>query len=468
MTRRKILLNIALAVVVIALTGGMGAYIYTIWQSRQSASAKTDGPSKAPLIADGSMPVRISAAARKNLGITAKAIQPVTYWRKIEVPGVITDRPGISDRGVVAPVTGIVTKIHAYPGDTIAPSAPLFSLRLISESLHASQLELFKASKEIEISRQHRQRLEGLAQSGALAGNRMIEIDNQIQRMDVNVQAYRQDLLARGLSPDRIDAAAKGEFVTEITVRAPGEQALKVAEVALTSAAEGEPTKTPFSFELQALKVELGQQVEAGEVLCFLADHRALLIEGRGFKKDMSLIQQTAKGRLPIEVAFEVSEGASWPPLPKQLRIHHVANLIDTKSRTFAFYMALDNQWQAYTEDGENRLIWRFRPGDRVRLFAVVEKLENVFVLPQAALVREGPEAFIFRQNGDLFDRLPVHVLHEDSSSVVIANDGGLRKGSFIAQNAAASLNRVLKAQLASGQPTNIHVHADGTTHAAH
>ena len=28
--------------------------------------------------------------------------------------------------------------------------------------------------------------------------------------------------------------------------------------------------------------------------------------------------------------------------------------------------------------------------------------------------------------------------------------------------------NRVLKAQLASGQPTNVHVHADGTTHAAH
>ena len=112
--------------------------------------------------------------------------------------------------------------------------------------------------------------------------------------------------------------------------------------------------------------------------------------------------------------------------------------------------------------------MWRFRPGDRVRLLVAVEKIDNVFVLPQAALVREGPDAFVFRQNGDLFDRIAVHVLHEDSTSVVIANDGKLRKGAFIAQNAAASLNRVLKAQLASGQPTNIHVHADGTTHAAH
>lgn len=465
MTRRKVSLNVALAFVLVALTCGMGACIYNAWKTRQTRSAKSDDTPTAPAVADGSTPVRVSPEARKNLGLVSKPLQITTYYRKIDLPGVITDRPGISDRGVVAPVTGIVTQIHAYPGNTVAPNAPLFSLRLVSESLHTSQLELFKATKEIEIARQQKQRLEGLTQSGGVPGSRIIEIDNQIQRMGVNVQAYRQDLLARGLSLDRIEAAAKGEFITEIVVRAPGEKALKIA---LTAAVEGELERLPFSFELQVLKVELGQQVEAGQVLCSLADHRSLLIEGRGFKKDMSLIQQTAKEKFPIEVAFEVSEGDNWPPLPNQLRIEHVANLIDTRSRTFAFYLPLDNQWQSYNQDGRERLIWRFRPGDRVRLFVAVEKIDDVFVLPQASLVREGPEAFVFRQNGDLFDRIAVHVLHEDSASVVIPHVGKLRKGSFVAQNAAASLNRVLKAQLASGQPTNIHVHADGTTHEAH
>lgn len=430
--------------------------------------SQDQGKAAAAASVDGNMPIRLSAQARKNLGLISKSIQPTTYWRSIDVPAVITDRPGISDRGVVAPVTGIVTAIHAYPGDTVEPNSPLFSLRLVSESLHAAQLELFKATKEIEISTQQRERLDSLAQSGGIAGSRIIEIDNQIQRMQVNVEAYRQDLLARGLPLDRIDAAAKGEFVTEIVVRAPGAEALKVAKIALASAVEGEPEKLPFSFELQLLKVELGQQVAAGEVLCNLADHRALLIEGHGFKKDMSLIQQAAKDRLPIKVEFDVDEGANWPPLPKELWIHHVANLIEVQSRTFSFFLPLENQWQAYQQDGQDRLIWRFRPGDRVSLSVAVEKIENVFVLPQASLVREGAEAYVFRQNGDLFDRVSVHVLHEDSSSVVIANDGVLRKGAFIAQNAAASLNRVLKAQLASGMPTNVHVHADGTTHEAH
>lgn len=468
MTRRKLLLNATFALVVVGLTAGMCAYIYKQWQSSRMANAAGGDAPKASALQDGTTPVRVSSEARKNMGLLAKSLQATTYFRTIYVPGFITDRPGISDRGVAAPVTGIITQIHAYPGNTVAPNAPLFSLRLVSDSLHTSQLELFKATKEIEIARQQKQRLEGLAASGGIAGAKMIEIDNQIQRMDVNVQAYRQDLLARGLPKDRIDAAARGEFVTEITVNAPGEKALQVAEIALAGAVEGEPQRLPFSFELQSLHVELGEQVDAGEMLCSLADHRALLIEGRGFKRDLPLIQQAAKERFPIEVAFEVSEGPEWPALPQQLHIEHVANLIDTVSRTFAFYLPLENQWHVYNQEGRERLIWRFRPGDRVRLFVAVDRIENVFVLPQAALVREGPEAFVFRQNGDLFDRIGVHVLHEDSTSVVIANDGKLRKGSFIAQNAAASLNRVLKAQLASGQPTNIHVHADGTTHAAH
>lgn len=465
MTREKLFFNGLISV--LALNSlGVGAYFYRDWQSRNQAAVKAP-EAKAP-IADGNTPIRIGAEARKNLGVTAKALQPTTYFRKIEVPAVVTDRPGISDRGVVAPVTGIVTKIFAYPGATVTPNSPLFALRLVSESLHTSQLELFKATKEIDISQQQKKRLEGLAAEGGIAGSRLIEIENQISRMNVNVQAYRQDLKARGLSEGQINSAAKGDFVTEITVSAPGEQALKDTEIALASAVEEEPGKLPFSFELQILKVDLGQQVEAGQLLCNLADHRALLIEGQGFKKDMPLIQRTAKEQLPIKAGFESDESDNWPALPAELKISHVANLIDTDTRTFSFFMPLDNQWQTYAEGGQARLIWRFRPGDRVNLSISVEKLENVYVVPLAAVVREGPEAFVFRQNGDLFDRLPVHVVNEDSTSVVIANDGAVRKGTFVAQNAAASLNRVLKAQLASGIPTNIHVHADGTTHAAH
>ncbi len=456
--------------VALALLAIMGWFGYQRWHADRQVEENVAKSPAAP-VADGTVPVKISPQARKNLGLVAKSLQPTTYWRTLDVPGVIKDRPGISDRGVVAPVTGVVTHIYSFPGDTVQPNAPLFSIRLVSESLHASQLELFKATKEIEITEQQSKRLSQATQSGALAGSRLIEVENQIQRLQVTEQAYRQDLQARGLPADRIDAAAKGEFVTEITVNAPGEQALQVAEVALTAFQEennDEPKRLPFNFELQSLNVAIGQQVEAGHLLCVLADHRALMIEGRGFENDMPLLQESAKNGWEIEVEFEATKQSNWPEMSRKLKIHHVSNTVEPESRTFAFYLALDNQWLAYTQDEETRLLWRFRPGSRVRLHAPVEKLENVFVVPQQAVVREGPETFVFRQNGDLFDRRAVHVLHEDQHSIVLANDGSLRPGFFIAQNSAASLNRVLKAQAAKGLPADVHVHADGTTHAAH
>ena len=148
--------------------------------------------------------------------------------------------------------------------------------------------------------------------------------------------------------------------------------------------------------------------------------------------------------------------------------IHHMANSVDQTKRTFDFFVSLSNQSRTYEKDGKTFVVWRFRPGQRVRLHVPVEEFKDVIVLPAAAVVREGPEAYVFRQNGDLFDRRPVHVLHEDRLKVVIANDGSVSPGLYVAQSAAASLNRVLKAQSSSGVPAGMHVHADGTVHGSH
>ena len=458
-----------LAIVCLVAAGIGGAWWgYRQWQGYSQIEAAHEASEPAAPPSDVTIPVKLSAQARKNLGLVSKPLLPTTYWRVIDLPGVFVDRPGISDRGVVAPIAGIVTQIHAFPGAPVAPAAPLFTIRLVSESLHASQLELFKATREIEISQRQRQRLADLAQSGALAQSRIIEIDNQIDRTQATVDAYRQDLQSRGLPRERIDAAAKGEFVTEMVVSAPGEQALHADEAVLAADAEQESQRLPFSFELQSLNVDLGEQVDAGHVLCRLADHRALLIEGRGFEDDMPLVQEAARNGWDIEVDLDAPSTDKWPPFPQKLKIDHLSNTVDPETRTFAFFLPVENQWQSYTQDGVTRLLWRFRPGSRVRLRVAVEKLENVFVVPQEAVVRDGPDAFVFRQNGEWFDRRPVHVLHEDRLHTVLANDGGVSPGFYIAQNSGASINRVMKAQAASGAPANVHVHADGTVHGAH
>jgi multidrug efflux pump subunit AcrA (membrane-fusion protein) len=231
---------------------------------------------------------------------------------------------------------------------------------------------------------------------------------------------------------------------------------------------EGDAAAHLPAYEVQELEVELGQQVQAGQLLAMLANHHVLYIEGHAFKREAPWLERAAQHGWPVTVDFAEDDPQGWPTLDQRFEIRFLANTVDHKTRTFEVFIPLMNQSRTYQKGQETFLVWRFRPGQRVRLHVPVEELHNVLVLPSEGVVRVGPEAFVFQQNGDLFHRLPVHVLHEDRTSIVIANDGSVTPGLFLAQSSAASLNRVLKAQAASGMRADVHVHADGTVHAAH
>lgn len=432
---------------------------------------------------EASKVLQLSPQARRNLGLVAKPIALQTYWRTILVPGEVLDRPGVSDRGVTAPAVGVVTRVHAFPGDTVKPGETLFTLRLFSEYLQNTQSELFKATRETEFVKEQRVRLESAAKAGALPESRLIELDQQLRRQAALIQAYRQDLLTRGLAPEQIQKVTEGKFVSSIDIVAPPpvEDALpaepsepqsqidnRKAKIKPASHALAPNQPGGLAYEIQELKVDLGQQVQAGQLLCLLSNHKSLFIVGHAFKQEAPFLEQAAQNGWPVEVEFTQDDQKSWPTVEQKFQIRHLANSIDTASRTFNFFIPLTNQSRAYRKEDQTFVVWRYRPGQRVRLHVPVEEMRDVIVLPAAAVVREGPEAYVFRQNGDLFDRRPVHVLHEDRLNVVLANDGSVSPGFYVAQGAAASLNRVLKAQAASGTPAGVHVHADGSVHGAH
>ncbi len=382
--------------------------------------------------------VKLTGQARKNLGLVVAAAElRKDYWRTTAIPGSVVDRPGQSDRGATTPITGVVTRIHAYPSDTVKPGGPLFTIRITSELVQNAQAELFKAAKERELNEGVLKRL--VDAGGGVAEAKVTEARNQQAKLDTQTQSQRQILQSLGLTATQLDAAAGGKFVREVTVSAPP--------------ADG------ADYEVQELKVQPGEQVQAGQVLATLADHRLLYIQGRAFKSEAALLARAAEKAWPVEAEFAEDDVAAWPGPKQTLTIRHLANSMDASSRTFAFYVPLANQSRAYEREGKTFLVWRFRPGQRVRLHVRTEPLENVIVLPAAAVVREGPEAYVFRANGDAFDRKPVTVLHEGRREVVLAGDGGVAPGLHYAMNAAAALNRVLAAQKAG---------EGGDSHAGH
>lgn len=409
--------------------------------------------------------LELSPQARQNLKLVSRPAKLSNYWRAVIVPGEVTDRPGLSDRGVTSPAVGVVTQVHAFAGDTVRPGDRLFTLRLVSEYIHNTQSELFKVTRDIELETEKRQRLAQIGE-GAIPQVRIIEVDQQLRRLQAASESYRQDLLTRGLSLDQIAEVAAGTFVATVDVVAPPPLALPPSVTAVASPAAA--NASDIAYEVQELKVDLGTQVQAGQLLSVLSNHGLLYIAGHAFKREASSLERAAREHWPIRVEFAEDDAAAWPALDQTFEIRHLSNTVDLTSRTFDFFVPLTNQSRSYTKDGKTFVVWRYRPGQRVRLHVPVEELKEAIVLPAAAVVREGPEAYVFRQNGDLFDRRPVRVLHEDRLNVVIANDGSVAPGWYLAQGSAASLNRVLKAQSASGTPVGVHVHADGTVHGAH
>lgn len=393
--------------------------------------------------------VKLSAQAQQNLGLDVDTLVPQEYWRTILIPGAVVDRPGESDRGVTSKVAGVVTDIRAKPGDTVKAGDPLFTLQLVSEFLQSAQTDLAKAARELEFAAAKRDRIAELVKKGTQPEAVLIEEENQVKRFTTQVQAYRRQLQVFGLTAEQVDRAEKGEVTTRIVVPAPARAA---------GSSEGGPAAD--LFEVQELKVALGDQVQAGQALCLLANHQRLFVEGRAFKSEAGALATAAEKKVPIRAEFADENPGTWPP-QDPLLIHHLSNQVDPATRTFAFYLPLDNQPRTFTRDGKTHFVWRYRPGQRVRLRVPIEKLVVLapdgkrevlpFVLPAGAVVREGPEAFVFVQSGDVFIRKPVRVLYEDRTEVVVANDGSVTEVDFVVRNQAAAINRALKGAAAGG-----------------
>ena len=260
-------LRVVGGVVVVAALGSGVFFTRHRWMPLVSqASAETEVEEQPAAPAEEPSLLELSAQARKNMGLVAKPARTQTYWKKVQIPGVIVDRPGKSDRGITSPAVGVVTQIHAFPGDTVKPGYRLFSLRLFSEYLQKTQKELFEASRETELLQAQIKRLQPLAESGGIAPARIIELENQLQRQAAVIEAHRQDLLTRGLSPEQIAVIAAGKFVTTVEVNAPPPVETAEHQAAVRPAAFhlSQNTEDRLAYEVQELAVELGQQVQAG------------------------------------------------------------------------------------------------------------------------------------------------------------------------------------------------------------
>ncbi|MEW4491048.1 efflux RND transporter periplasmic adaptor subunit [Thalassoglobus sp. JC818] len=405
--------------------------------------------------------LELSEQAMRNIGLTEETLLPVqleTFWRSITVPALIVERPGRTRVQVATPMTGVITDVHAVAGEAVEPGTLLFQIRLTHEDLVQAQTEFLKTLGELDVEEREITRLEAVTSSGAVAGKLLLDREYARDKLTALLRAQREALRLHGLSEGQVNQISEERrLLRELQIFAPTIDNHEPEELQLTrSAAQRFNTESGSLLDrtqlvthigpliLQDLSVHKGQSVNAGETLCVLTDYEELLIEGMAFEQDFEEIREASKNEWPLDAIFE--RAGSGNRVLEGLEIAYLANQVDTGTRTLKFYVRLHNELIKDRRDSGNRYVeWKYLPGQRLQLRIPVEEWPEQIVVPVDAVAREGVESFVFQQNGDHFDRVPVHVKYRDQFSVVIANDGSLYPGDVIATQGAHQMQMALK-----------------------
>ncbi len=414
---------------------------------------------------DESTSLELSEQARRNVGLTAENVREIqleSFTRQISVPAIVVERPGRTRIKVVAPMTGVVTGVYAVDGEAIPQGSEMFKIRLTHEDLVQAQTAFLRTLGELDVENREIARLEKITQ-GVVAGKVLLEREYSKQKLEAVLNAHREALVLHGLSKSQINQIVEDRhLVSEMQVLAPaihlasGEVRMappSVQTVALTSTQEDFAASNQNSHPLivQELKVSKGEFVRAGDTLCVMVDYGELFIEGRAFEHDAGELARAAAHKRNVIAVIEGNEKKR--ERIDGLRIAYLDNRIETDSRAFHFYVGLTNHivQDETTADGRRFLTWQFKPGQRMQVRIPVEEWSDRIVLPVDAVAQDGAEYFVFQQNGDHFDRRPVHVEYQDQFSVVIANDGSLFPGDAVAFAGAHQLQMALKNKAGGG-----------------
>jgi membrane fusion protein, heavy metal efflux system len=410
--------------------------------------------------------IPVSSQALKNLGLTGEFLKPIElsdYKRSVSVPAIITARPGRTQIQVSSPMSGVVTHVHAVPGEAVSPGDLLFEVRLTYEDLVDTQTQFVKNLSDLEVEEREIARLEEVTRSGAVASKTLLERQYAKQKLESQISSQREALKLHGLSDMQISKVQnERRLLRDLQIVAPNidqhdhDEELRLSERIIKPVSYGDQAHlssinrlTRFSHPshpliVDELQVQKGQGVVAGERLCSLSDYSVLYIEGKAFEQDAPAIAQAAEKGWAIDA---VLPSTTSDERVSSLKLVFVANEVDQEARTLSFFVELPNEAlkDETNSEGQRYIAWKYRIGQRLQLQVPVDVWTNQIVLPVDAVVKDGAEWFVFQQNGEHFDRAPVHIKHRDQSSVVIDNDGSIYPGDVVALKSAHQLQMALK-----------------------
>ncbi|OYW20428.1 MAG: hypothetical protein B7Z55_07290, partial [Planctomycetales bacterium 12-60-4] len=167
--------------------------------------------------------VALSDQARANLGLKLGPVEFSDYTQNLVIPGIVVEQPGHSERRITTSLAGIVSKVHAFPGQAVKPGDPLVDIEPTGELLTNAQSSLLKTLQDLELVDIEIKRLAPLVENGSVPARTKLEKDYERKRLESQKLVQIQELLVRGLTPYQITEMVEHKsLLRELTIFVPG------------------------------------------------------------------------------------------------------------------------------------------------------------------------------------------------------------------------------------------------------
>jgi len=417
---------------------------------------------------DATYSIELSPQARANLRLKTDVVAVGPYTSYIEVPGIVTRWPGETHVSVTSPLTGLISAIQVSRGEMVPSGSPLFVLRLTHQDLVNTQEAFLSQLGQMDVEEREIQRLTSLSQTGAIAGKTRLAREYERDKLLAGIRAARQAMLLHGLSEDQIQSIERTRtLIREVVVTAPlveedkslhhdslgeannrlsGNPSVRLAAMQPPPMSLPEHNHIDVEFLVTELDVRRGESVTAGQQIAQLSDYSRLLIEGQAYQRDANLLRKASEAGAELQATMAGADNEI--DTIKGLNVVYIGNEVGIESRSLPFYVGLANEIERSEKRGDKRYVsGRYKPGQRLTLRLPQTQIKNAIVVPKGAVAEEGPERFLFVENGDHFDRVPVEILASDSIHAAIKNDGRILPGQTIAVSGAHQLQMAMKNQ---------------------
>lgn len=204
-------------------------------------------------------------------------------------------------------------------------------------------------------------------------------------------------------------------------------------------------------WDVENLLVKVGQKVSAGEKLLTLTDQSNIYLvshpQASEVKDIISAVQSDAKMK-----AKPLSAGTG--PVLENLQIDTIRGAKDGKEEVLI--LTQNSVLKERIKDKHKFRSWSLRDGQKYILEVPVIELENVIVLPLAAVIKHGPDQVVFVQENDEFIRRRVIVTYQNNDVAVIGGGSEL----LPEENMVISGAFALQLALIAGTPEAVDPHA--------